>query len=118
MEKVPNLLHYVQVVWYHWILCGVLEGDTSLRNGDEGQEQCVPPGVLRLSTVQPQVSAATSTVTVFLKICFQSSLLACKVPDEFVLSIHPSIQLTTPTVTREQLNTKFTTSKIPAAPSV
>ena len=44
-----------QVVWHDGLLRGMQQGDPSLRNGHEGEGQRLPLGVLRLSTVQPQV---------------------------------------------------------------
>ena len=45
-----------QVVRDDGLLRGVPEGDSGLRDGDEGADQRLPLGVLRLPAVQPQVS--------------------------------------------------------------
>lgn len=45
-----------QAVWLHGLLRGVQQGDPGLRDGDEGEDQCVSPGVLCVPAVRPQVS--------------------------------------------------------------
>ena len=45
----------LQVVRDDGLLRGVPEGDSGLRDGDEGADQRLPLGVLRLPAVQPQV---------------------------------------------------------------
>ena len=44
-----------QVVRDDGLLRGVQQGDPCLRDGDAGADQRLPPGVLRLPAVQPQV---------------------------------------------------------------
>ena len=53
----PHLttLAFSQVVRDDGLLRGVQQGDPGLRDGDAGADQRLPPGVLRLPAVQPQV---------------------------------------------------------------
>ena len=46
---------FFQAVWHYWLLRGVQQGDPRLRDGDARQDKRLPPGVLRLPAVQPQV---------------------------------------------------------------
>ena len=55
----PSIRHLMlcdQAVWLHGLLRGVQQGDPGLRDGDEGEDQCVSPGVLCVPAVRPQVS--------------------------------------------------------------
>ena len=44
-----------QIIRLDWILLSLQEGDPRFRDGDAGQDQRVPPRVLRLSAVRAQV---------------------------------------------------------------
>lgn len=52
-----SVLFLWQAVWHNRKLCCLQQVDPSLRNGDAGPGQCVSPGLLRLSALQPEVSA-------------------------------------------------------------
>lgn len=46
---------WFQVVRYDRLLCGLQQSNPSLRDGDASKKQCLPFGVFRMPTVQPQV---------------------------------------------------------------
>ena len=48
----------LQVIWDDRLLLRLLQGDSRLWDGDAGSRQRLPPRVLRLPTVQPQVRGA------------------------------------------------------------
>ena len=52
---ISQWLSFSQVVRDDGLLRGVQQGDPGLRDGDAGADQRLPPGVLRLPAVQPQV---------------------------------------------------------------
>ena len=46
----------LQTVWSNWLLLGLLQDDTSVWDGHESEGQCLPSGMFRVPTVQPQVA--------------------------------------------------------------
>lgn len=45
-----------QVVWRNRELCSLQQINSSLRDGHEGQGECLPPGLLRMPALQSKVS--------------------------------------------------------------
>lgn len=53
----------LQIVRHDRLLCCLQQSDSRLRDGDASKKQCLPSGVFRMPTVQPQV-LSTFTYTI------------------------------------------------------
>lgn len=76
----------LEAVRQHGILCGVQQGHSSLRDGDAGTEQRLPPGMLCMSAVQSQVRNKTRAEGgnwIWIQLLFNNLKMKEKFPDWF-----------------------------------